>query len=261
MTDNIVHPELIDEIEDAPEEINAEDLDDDIDLQIARDVEAAEKELLESIEPTEEPAPVRKEPTPQVPQSVAEEKPLPLANGRKPRKEELISSIMQLQELVENYETRPISHYRKMKVAELKGILGDLQNRGTSQILGESEEVKTMTDGEKVERITSKIDGGKILFNMNLMMTQFLEVSSVKLEDKIRTNLYGLTDDVLENRRDLEEALNDIYHENEDWLGSYLSGTNRYMMIMGGLSMKRLIENKKNGPPSLDDSQELLVEE
>lgn len=189
------------------------------------------------------------------------EEPAPLANGRKPKKEDVISRIMQLQEIVDDYETRPISYYRKMRVGQLQDILGVLSNKGAKQVFGEEDEKDEDGESEPGKPSEAKkpkinLNGGKVLFNLHLMATQFAEIASTKFEEKIDTNLVGLTDDSLKNREALEQCLGEIWLENEDWMGQYLSPANRYLMITLSMTANRLMANKKNGPPPLDPTGE-----
>lgn len=232
----------------------------DLDNDILGDINQLEAELLEKhgekpeiVEKKPRSEPVRK---PDVPAII--EEPLQPAHGRKPLKGDLIMRIMQMQELVDDFDHRPKSYYTQLRVAQLQEILADLTRRGQAKFLGEDTKNESgEQDPEKVaKKLKNKIPGGKFLFNMNLMLTHIMEVGSIKLEDKIKTNLEGLTDDVIANREALEEALNDIYEENSDWLGDYLSGFNRYMMIMGTLSTTRLMMNKKNFVPRSERQSE-----
>ena len=223
---------------------------------IIKDIEELESELTDKY--SEEPIPEPEDKAQKVEEII--ETPASLTPG-KITKEGVISKIMQLQELVKGYEIRPITQYRRLKLEELKEILAELTNMGAKQYLGDEEpDDDSLYDDSQDEdflnedknsglrptnRRRFEIPGDKILFNLNLMICQFLEVASVKVEDKLGTNLYGLTDDVLENREALEDCLGQIYAENEEWLSPMLSGTNRYLMIMFGLSTKRMISNKK----------------
>ena len=188
---------------------------------------------------------------------IVKEKPLEPSHGRKPKKNDLIMRIMQTQEIVTNYETRPKSHYLQMRVSQLQEILAELTRLAQAEYLGEDTKGEDGNhDPEKVaKKLKNNLDGGELLFNFNLILVNLMEAGSYQFEDKIKTNLYGLTDDTIKHKEALKSALEDIYQENP-WIADYLSGASRYMAIMGGLTAGRMIHNKKNFQPQLAKQSE-----
>lgn len=245
------------ELEDNIIPLNKE-LDDDI----IGDIQSIEQELLNkySAHPETEEKPIKEQKKTEVinnAPSIVKEQPLEPSHGRKPKKNELIMRIMQTQELVTNYETRPKSHYLQMRVAQLQEILAELTRLAQAEYLGEDTKGKDGNhDPEKVaEKLKNTLDGGELLFNFNLILVNLMEAGSYHIEDKIKTNLYGLTDDTIKHKKALKSALEDIYQENP-WIADYLSGASRYMAIMGGLTAGRMVYNKKNFQPQLAKQSE-----
>ena len=201
---------------------------------------------------------------------IEDEIPSPLPHGKKPKKQELIAKIMMFEENFEyvlkdsDYERLPPSNYQKMKLAELQERLAKLTNIGGNHLLGtETKSDDKIVNGVNVDQVKRafNVNVEKHLFNIHLLLVQFIEMSTLRLENtRLKTNLYGLSDDVLENREALQEALRDIYMENEEWLKFWLTATNRYVFLMLTMSGKRMMENrdkKKNGellhpPPESD---------
>ena len=229
--------------------------DDDLGLDIA----ALEEELAAEFgDSTEEPEPKPATPPPEPKPEREEIIPVPLAHERKPKKEDLIASIIRMAPLVDGYEQLAISSYRRMRVADLQGELAKIQNAGIEQYTGgapEPEEGKPEeSEEDKKQRIANNIAisdkfVAKSMFAMHQTICQFLEIGSVKLETKTGTNLVGLVDDSAKNRETLEEALVDIFQENKEWLAPLLNPTNRYLFCMSTMCVNRAFENKKNAPP------------
>lgn len=240
------------------------------------ELDAAENALLESLEKKEEPRKADEEgkkETPEVEKPAqgdafpvatgntaenrqAKPETLPKAQGPQPvnarrvlRKDEIIANIMKLQDQIPNYTVRSKTYYTRKKVAELDMILADLMKRGAETLQGiqqpaQDDNVINADDLPKVQQVP-QFNAGSAMFQFNIIVAQFLEAVSINFEDKIGTNLQGFTMDLVENRKELEECLSEIYVENAEMLNQYLNGTNRYFLLMTSLGGGRLIKNIK----------------
>lgn len=240
----------------------------DLDEELALDIEALEQELAAEFadEPAQDPKPAQS--TQQAQEELPEEiRPVPLGNGKKPKKEDLIGAIMRLQEVVDDYEPQSISSYRRMKVADLQQIVAELQNKGIAQFNNNTPQPKDGEAGETAEEAKARIAQNiamsdrfvaKAMFSMHLTLCQFLEIGSIKVEDRVGTNLVGLVDDSLDNRETLQDALVATFHENKDWLEPMIRGSNRYLFCLATMSANRAFANKKSPPsqrPGEDESE------
>lgn len=194
-----------------------------------------EPENRKKSEPKEKPYPehpIQKEPDAGLKKTVS--------SGKKP---ELIDEIMKIQDLVDGYEPHLKSYYQKMKVAELREILGNLANSATEQYTQGKRQEK-LDDRVEYEHV-SRFDGGRALFEFNQILCLSLEKVSIGFTEKVGTNLEGLTDDMKEHREMLEDVLREIYLEHADVVQEYLTPINRYAMTMIAITSNRLNENKK----------------
>jgi hypothetical protein len=239
------------------------------------ELDAAENALLESLEKKEEPGKADEEGKKEAPKAETppqgdafpvttgnkgenrQDKPeaLPKAQGPQPvnarralRKDEIIANILKLQDQIPNYTVRSKTYYTRKKVAELDMILADLMKRGAETLQGitsvSTEDVINADDLPKVQQVP-QFNAGSAMFQFNIIVAQFLEAVSINFEDKIGTNLQGFTMDLVENRKELEECLSEIYVENSEMLNQYLNGTNRYFLLMTSLGGGRLVKNIK----------------
>jgi hypothetical protein len=186
-------------------------------------------------------------------QPIVEETPAPMPVNKKPKKQDLIARILQLQSLIDDYDTKAPSYYQRMKVAELQNILAEMTNLAGNQLTfaKPNEKKESSDDADEPERVETKKRkkptnqmAGRVLFSFNMLVVNFLEASSIKIEPKLRTSLRGLSDDVYNNEQELTDILTEIYEENEDWMEALISPTNRYLFLMGRLSVNRLMSNK-----------------
>lgn len=180
----------------------------------------------------------------------------PAISSRKPNKESLIDSIMELQEKnIPGYEPKPRAHYRKMKVPQVEAILGDLINKSVENINGLNGPKVTDENGIQVNQAENVNMQGSALFQFNMLAAYFLELGSVNYESQMGTSLRGLTDDMQKHKKELEEVLGEIYKEHKEVLDPYLTSTNKYFLLMSGLMTTRLISNRQKKSSDSSDPQ------
>jgi hypothetical protein len=182
----------------------------------------------------------------------------PKANKRT-TKPELVASVCKLQDELD-VEKRPRSHFERMNKKELEEYLAWLVNESVNklndvlpedaqEIRNKSPEVSGELDGAKASRIAASRSkqielGAKALFQFNMILCKVAELGSVNFQEKLGTNLEGLTEDVLKNREQLEEILAQIYAEHSETLKEYISPLNQYFLLMTSLSANRALANK-----------------
>ncbi len=185
---------------------------------------------------------------------------IPLTIPRKVNKVSMIDSILELQEKVDGFEPKPKSYYMKKKVPEIEAILGDLLNRSVDKLNspnGVAIGPKVIVENEKGEKIDPENANskGSALFQFNMLFAYFLELGSVNYESQMGVTLRGLTEDITTHKKALEESLNDIYREHHDVLDPYLTPTNKYFLLMGGIISNRLIINRQKKSSDSSDPQ------
>lgn len=91
-------------------------------------------------------------------------------------------------------------------------------------------------------------NAGKALFKVNVVVTQTLEALSVSFKDTNPNvpDLSGITQDIVGQKDEYEEVLQEIYLEYADDIAPLLGPLNRYMLMMGGSIATRAVVNKKN---------------
>lgn len=238
----------------------------DLDDELAFDIEALEQELAQEFadEPAQQPKPAGPaQPAQEIPDEI---KPVPLGNNsKKMTKEDIIGSILRLGALIDGFEIQSISAYRRMRVADLKEILTDLQQRGISQFNNNAPTPKEGEPGETAEQararvtqniVTSNKFVAKSLFSLHLLGCHALELISLQVEDRTHTNLTGLVDDAVASREDLEEALLDVFEEHREWLAPVLTSVNRYAMLVMMSVSSRAAQNFKKTGRSQPDGEE-----
>lgn len=225
---------------------------DDLELEIMDDIRDIESDL-SSKYPKDKPADEapkkgkKKTTTPKKedPEPLPVEMPAPLPAGKKMKKGEIVARITQLAPFVDNYEMKSPSAYNKMRLADLEAELAMIMEMGQNQNMGIGDD--EADDGEPgAPRPLNIPRVEKAMFSLNLMIWRVMEVTSVKFEPKIGTSLQGITDDIVENREQMEEIMADIFAEYGEIIGPMMSPLARYGFMMAGLSTNRLLQNKKN---------------
>jgi len=90
--------------------------------------------------------------------------------------------------------------------------------------------------------------GAKALFQFNFIACRVAELASVnlKMKDKFGTDLEGWSEDLIKDRKQLEEILAKIYQQHGPQIQKYLTPINEYALFMIGTASTRLMANKKN---------------
>ncbi len=175
-------------------------------------------------------------------------------------KAELIARILQLDTTIKDptIERKLPSQYRRMRLDELKEILSERMEAGARVLKGHMEEERAKGTPEAEVPIRAAHQMAKpetFLFNINLMLMSGAEALSIKLEPRIKTSLYGITDDMIQDRENLENLLGAIYEENKEWMAIFTSPTNQYLFTMLGMMGRRLVVNRKKNvePPQTEE--------
>jgi hypothetical protein len=127
-----------------------------------------------------------------------------------------------------------------MTKGDLEIYLGQISNEAVDMLRGDDS-----ISEEDPEKITKRSElGAKALFSFNMIVVKVLELGSINFREKMGTSLEGMTQDVLDNRQQLEEILGEIYQENAEVLTEYLTPLNKYFLLMTGIAGNRLMINK-----------------
>lgn len=181
-------------------------------------------------------------------------------------KDDVVDSILKLQTQIGPPEgSKPLrkSNLERMKRGELNKLLGSMTNSAAAVLASGGQEptpqrptVKAVTDATgKVVSTTvtpvplalTKERAASSLFQLNLLVTKVLELTSTNFKDQLGgTDLSGLTDDVLKARKELEEVLAEIYSQHGPKIEQYLSPVSQYSMIMLSLGTQRALANRAN---------------
>jgi hypothetical protein len=137
-------------------------------------------------------------------------------------------------------DDKPRTFFERMTKGDLEIYLGQISNEAVD-MLREADSISE----EDPEKITKRSEmGAKALFQFNLIVVKVLELGSINFREKMGTSLEGMTQDVLDNRDQLEEILGEIYRENAEVLTEYLTPLNKYFLLMTGIAGNRLMVNK-----------------
>lgn len=180
-------------------------------------------------------------------------------------KVEVIDSILKLQTQIGPPEgSKPLrkSNLERMKRGELNKLLGSMTNSAAVVLANPQEPTPQRPTVTAVKDATGKVISTTVsavplaltkeraassLFQLNLLVTKVLELTSTNFKDQLGgTDLMGLTDDVLKARKELEEVLAEIYTQHGPKIEQYLSPVSQYSMIMLSLGTQRALANRAN---------------
>ena len=162
----------------------------------------------------------------------------PISKPAKRTKSQIIDDIMKLQSEM-GTDDKPRTFFERMTKGDLEIYLGQISNEAVD-MLREADSISE--DPEKITRRSEM--GAKALFQFNLIVVKVLELGSINFREKMGTSLEGMTQDILDNRQQLEEILGEIYQENAEVLTEYLTPLNKYFLLMTGIAGNRLMVNK-----------------
>lgn len=168
----------------------------------------------------------------------------------KPRKADLIESLLKLQEHRPITEHHTYTWYRAKTVPELEKMLADQMGETIENI--QNKPAQTMAeDAAKragVDPSTEKIKemAGSALFQVCSVFCKTAELATINFEDKLGTSLEGFSADVNDNREVIEQCLREIYAENSQMLDQYLTPQNRLILTLGTLAVNRAAVNGAN---------------
>lgn len=185
--------------------------------------------------------------------------------------DELRKSILELQDaipLAKGQTRLTKTKVMNMNKQDLERTLGDLTNQAMeynkSKGIPVEEplfEVVKQSDGSEVTQQIPKVDNktaAQALFHFNFILVKVAELASInlKMKDKVGSDLEGLSDDIMKDRKDLERILERIASDHGPQIAKYLTPINEYGLYMLGSASNRLIANKKK--TSLLESTEKL---
>lgn len=209
-----------------------------------------------------------------IPPKEKTEKGLPVNGRRVPNKTEKINAILDLQDKVDGYIPKSKTYYRNKTVPELEVILSDLMNSAVGQMHGapptpaptsysyvkiENETVPNKKsqresisqgipqqppqDGGPAE-VFAQVQAGSLMYKMHLVGAKAVEFGSFMVEDKMKgVNLEGLSQDVIDEKESLEDALGRLYAENPEVYAKYLTPINNYLLVMSSIISQRYGKN------------------
>jgi len=177
--------------------------------------------------------------------------------GRKPIKNDLMDKITKLEAAL-GWDVSETAELKKLTVAKLEEKLANLTTHGLANQYDIIDEKDDSSEGEEEQpmqqravlssnpvKATSKM-GATALFQFNLIVARFAELTTKNFEDKLGGNLDGLCADLTspDVRPELEKILAEIYEENMESIEVYLTATNKYLLFMTGLTANRFAVNK-----------------
>jgi hypothetical protein len=187
-------------------------------------------------------------------------KAVPLPESKIRTNDELRKSILELQDaipLAKGQTRLTKTKVMQMNKQDLERTLGDLTNQAleynkTRGVPVEEPlfEVVKQADGTEVTQPIPKVDNktaAQALFHFNFIVVKVAELASInlKMKDKVGSDLEGLSDDIMKDRKDLERILERIANDHGPQIAKYLTPINEYGLFMLGAASNRLIANKK----------------
>lgn len=169
---------------------------------------------------------------------------------RKPRKDELVTKILELNKAA----GKEIQAYklRRMKLKDLEKMLGEHTEKIVKENLSK-ELLNNLQDKAKLPQIGNDVlenAGVQGLYNMNLLVCALLEITSIKFEEKLHgATLEGWAKDIETNKKDeLKAILKAIYQQHREVVDKYCSPVaiwGMFMMMSGASIVKENFKKKQ----------------
>lgn len=200
------------------------------------DISDLEKRIHDKIK-QQNPEPVDKQP----------ETPVPVA---RPRKADLIDTIVKLQECWPIEERHTIGYYRGRTIPELEKLLSVKMNSTISDIQNKPARDMVQDAAKRAGADPNAPDivkmSGTALFQVCSVFCKAAELATVNFQDSLGTSLAGLTEDVNDQRDIIEQCLAEIYAENSAVMNQYLTPQNRLFLTLGTIAINRAAINSVN---------------
>ena len=175
--------------------------------------------------------------------------------------DELRKSILELQDAIPlpvGGKKMTKTQVNNMNKQDLEKTLASLTEQGLAYNKAKGvpveaplfESVKQADGSEVAKPIAQAVDAkmaASALFHFNYILVKVAELASVNLQmkEKVGSDLEGLSEDIMKDRKDLERILERIANDHGPQIAKYLTPINEYALFMLGATSNRLLANKK----------------